>query len=456
MTPRINRGSLISPVLALGLILLALALPSSAAPLSKEEIKQLKSELGAAIQKGDWDAVGEQIKKIGDADDPKLWALAVKIVEQSPPAEQLELSLADAAAKMTSTSALKAVQKTALKSNQARVRRVLISSLARLEDWKSLIDALKDKDEQSAAMAAWALIDNKVTEGVVPMIELLQKLEGKREGIWDVLHKGLGRMLGQKCNSGIEYLSRWEYVQSQGGLSSVKAPEPSAGGEAGGGTQVRVKLFGSEIDCTRVVFILDVSGSMKQVDHDQQPYEGDDDGQTKTRKGNDVGGTGEGGGTAEADLKTRLERAQRQLVQVLSKLPSNFKINIVAYSSRVQIWPKSMEGGATTPQLLPLTDSNRKAAIEFVEEFKSSGTTATDSALRRAFEVDGARCFYLLSDGVATHDGTTPVPTEEILAVLEEYKAKHVTVHTLGFKGADVAMMKSVAEKAGGTYTDIK
>ena len=115
-----------------------------------------------------------------------------------------------------------------------------------------------------------------------------------------------------------------------------------------------------------------------------------------------------------------------------------------------------LEGGATTPQLLPLTEANRKAAIEFVEEFKSAGTTATDSALRRAFEVDGARCFYVLSDGVATHDGTTPVPTEEILAVLDEFQAKHVTVHTLGFKGADVAMMKAVAEKAGGTYTDIK
>ena len=430
-----------------------------AAPLDKKEIKKLKAELGQAISAGNWDGVGEKIKALGAADDPKIWSVMVKVVEKSPPEEQLELSLADAASKMTSPRSLKAIEKTALKSRQSRIRRVLVSSLARLKNWKGLIGALKDKDEQTAAMAAWALIDNKVEDGVKPMIELLGKLEGKREGIWDVLHKGLGKMLGQKCNSSIEYLSRWEHVQSTGGLAAVKQPEKSHGGEAGGGTMVRVKLFGSEIDCTRVVFILDVSGSMKQVDPEQKQYEGDDDGNTKTRKkDNNVGGS-QGGEGEEVDpnLKTRLERAQRQLVQVIKKLPANFKINIVAFSSRVQIWPLSAKDTSGTPSLLPLTPSNRKAAIEFVNGFKAHGVTATDTALRRAYEIEGARCFYLLSDGRATHDGSgTDVPTETILEVLEEFKAKHVTVHTLGFKGADVEMMKAVAEKGTGTYTDIK
>jgi VWA domain-containing protein len=448
----------------LGLVLaltLCFAWSALAAPLSKKQIKKLKQELGQQISAGNWDGVGEKIKALGEADDPKIWKVMVKVVEKSPPEEQLELSLADAASKMTSKKSLKAIEKTALKSRQSRIRRVLVSSLARLKNWSGLIGALKDKDEQTAAMAAWALIDNKVEEGVKPMIDLLGKLEGKRAGIWDVLHKGLGRMLGQKCNSAIEYLSRWEHVQSTGGLAAVKQPEKGHGGGESGGTMVRVKLFGSEIDCTRVVFILDVSGSMKVVDPDQQSYDGDDDGMTKTRKkakSNDVGGS-QGGEGEEVDpnLKTRLERAQRQLVQVIKKLPANFKINIVAYSSRVKIWPLSAKDTSGTPQLLPLTPSNRKAAIEFVNSFKAHGVTATDTALRRAYEIEGARCFYLLSDGKATHDGSgTDVPTEAMLEVLEEFKAKHVTVHTLGFKGADVEMMKAVAEKGTGTYTDIK
>lgn len=444
--------------LALALTL-CFAWSALAAPLSKKEIKKLKAELGQHISAGDWDGVGEKIKALGAADDPKIWKVMVKVVEKSPPEEQLELALADAASKMTGSKSLKAIEKTALKSRQSRIRRVLVSSLARLKNWKGLIGALKDKDEQTAAMAAWALIDNKVEEGVKPMIDLLGKLEGKREGIWDVLHKGLGRMLGQKCNSAIEYLSRWEHVQSTGGLAAVKQPEKGHGGGESGGTMVRVKLFGSEIDCTRVVFILDVSGSMKQVDPDQQSYDDDDGGTTKTRKkkANDVGGSQGGEGEVDPNLKTRLERAQRQLVKVIKALPANFKINIVAYSSRVKIWPLSAKDTTGTPQLLPLTASNRKAAIEFVNSFKAHGVTATDTALRRAYEIEGARCFYLLSDGRATHDGSgTDVPTETILEVLEEFKAKHVTVHTLGFKGADVEMMKAVAEKGTGTYTDIK
>ena len=68
----------------------------------------------------------------------------------------------------------------------------------------------------------------------------------------------------------------------------------------------------------------------------------------------------------------------------------------------------------------------------------------------------GARCFYLLSDGFATHDGRTPVPTSEIIAVLDEYKDRHVTVHTLGFEGADRDMMEEVARHTGGKYSDIK
>ncbi|HBP21260.1 MAG TPA: hypothetical protein DEA08_26165, partial [Planctomycetes bacterium] len=112
--------------------------------------------------------------------------------------------------------------------------------------------------------------------------------------------------------------------------------------------------------------------------------------------------------------------------------------------------------GDTPPQLHELTDKNRKEAMDFVDSFKAAGVTATDTALRRAFEVEGARCFYLLSDGTATHDGTTQVPTSEILAVLDEFEARHVTVHTLGFKGADVEMMKAVAEKGAGKYSDIK
>ena len=170
-------------VLALALALVALS-PLVAAPLGKKELKELKAKLGAALNSGDWDAAGEHLKAMAKSNDKKVWKLMVKVVEKSPPQHQLELVLADAAKEMTDPGVQKEVRKTAVKSRQSRIRRVLMSSLAAAKDWDSLIKALKDKDEQTAAMAAWALIDNKVEAGVEPMIEQLEKVEKDQSGIW--------------------------------------------------------------------------------------------------------------------------------------------------------------------------------------------------------------------------------------------------------------------------------
>ncbi|RMG08516.1 MAG: hypothetical protein D6731_21775, partial [Planctomycetota bacterium] len=170
--------------------------------------------------------------------------------------------------------------------------------------------------------------------------------------------------------------------------------------------------------------------------------------------GSRVRRAGDTGGGRQSQLKTRLERAQRQLKKVIRRLPAGYKINIVAYSSRTKLW-RAGEGDEP-PQLHALTKANRDAACAFVDGFRADGVTATDAALRRAFSVDGARCFYLLSDGFATADGKTKIPTEDILAVIDEYgKDRRVTIHTLGFRGADVEMMKAVAEHTGGEYSDI-
>ena len=92
-----------------------------------------------------------------------------------------------------------------------------------------------------------------------------------------------------------------------------------------------------------------------------------------------------------------------------------------------------------------------------VDSFSAEGTTVTDEALARAFDVEGARCFYLLSDGKPTKDGTNRIPTETILKLIAEKNGtKKVRIHTLGFKGADQEFMKAVAAATGGEYSDIK
>ncbi len=441
-------SSLPTSLTALTLLLVGLALwplpTARAGELSRREVAEIKRDMGKAAAESRWDSVGELLAKLAADDDKKTFKFMVKVVEKSPPQYELHLVLRDAVARMSDKGVQREVEKEATRSKSPLVRRALVLHLAGQQRWEVLIEALGDDDEQVAALAAWRLIDSRVEAAVEPMIATMERLERDKAGIWDVLRNGLGQLLGGRSQLAIEYRSRWEVLQGKGGLSAVEREEKPAEAPAG---ELRsgVRLFGREIDCTRVVFVLDVSGSMEAIDPDQADY--DDDLSSRTRGG-------ESQGREEKQGLTRLERAKRQLKKVLEHLPASYQVNIVAYSSRVKIW-RANEGDRP-PQLHPLTDGNRREAIDFVEQFRADGTTATDLALLRAFDVENLRCVYLLSDGFATHDGQNKIPTEQILDVVAGVKERHITVHTLGFKQADVAMMKAVAEATGGEYSDIK
>lgn len=424
--------------------------PAHAAPLSKREINELLNEVSQAVKDQDWRRAADTLDRLSEADDKKVFKLMIKVAEQAPPHAEMDLVLIRAAANMTDKGVLDEVKRAARKSRASHVRRACIVHLGKVGGHEDiLIDALEDSDEKVAAIAAWKLVDNRVEAAVEPMIKQLEKVEKNQSGIWDVLKKGLGSLLGKECGSAVEYQSLWTLVKEQGGIASVEPKTTGQAAPAGRMESRTARLFGTEIDCTRVVFILDVSGSMEAIDPDQKLYDSDQEGGSRERAG-----PGSSGAPEKPPLKTRMERAQRELVHVLKKLPANFKVNVIAYSSGVQLW--RAHDGDIPPQLHPLNEPNRQAVIEWVQNLKASGTTATDTALLRGYEIDGARCFYLLSDGFPTHDGRTPVPTSDILAVLEKFKERHVIVHTLGFKGADRDMMQAVAKKSGGNYTDIQ
>jgi hypothetical protein len=154
------------------------------------------------------------------------------------------------------------------------------------------------------------------------------------------------------------------------------------------------------------------------------------------------------------DPPTRLERARKELVRVIRNLPEGIQVNIIAYSTRVRWWRK--EKGEERPTLHPLTPENKDSACAFVDGFRSSGNTATDLALKEAYSIPGVRCFYLLSDGAPTRPNGSSLSIEEVLEVVDDYdNARHIVIHTLGFRGAHVAMMKRLAEKTAGKYSDI-
>ena len=418
---------------------LALAAPG----LSKREKREIQQEIGQRAAEGEWRAVGPLLERLAAANDKATFKFMVKVVEKAPAGAGLGDALRSAAQQMDDRRVQDEIKKAATGSRSVEVRRALISLVTEQGDWDTLIEVMRDDDEQVAAAAAWKLVDERVEAAIEPMIANMEKHDRDRGHIWDVYKNGLARLLGQRCGSGVEYRSLWTLVQERGGLSSV---DPQADLGEGGGGGGSVTLFGREIDCTRIVFVLDCSGSMEAVDPNQADPLAVGGSQTRDPGGSEA---------PEPRGLTRLERAQIALKNVIDRLPEGYKINIVAYSSRTKMW-KGISGDGPA-ELHELDAAARAEAKEWIDTLKPQGVTVTHHALRDAFAVEGARCFYLLSDGFATANGTDPIPTSEILGVIDsEGAGRHVTIHTMGFEGADRAMMRAVADHTGGRYSDIR
>lgn len=436
---------------AAALPLLLLALAWGAALASPPDFDRLKRELAAAAQARNWAKVSELIVQMAADDSKKAWDFMVRVAESpdTPAGAGIEDALRQAAGRMEDRKVQEAISRTARRSRSVALRRELIHHLVARGDWENVIDALGDADEEVAAAAAWGLVEHKVEAGVEPMIAAMEKLDRSQAGIWDVLRNGLGVLLGQRLQSAVEYRSKWAIVQEQGGLSAVR---PAAEAESPGeGLSSSVRLFGRPIECTRVVFVLDVSGSMEAIDPDQQDYE--EEGPTRTRDTESESGGGKPKG------KTRLERAKLQLERVLLNLRESVRVNVIAYSSPFNMRTWRGPEGDRPAGLHALTEANRREVVEWVRQLTATGTTATDDALVRALEVEGVRCIYLLSDGIPTHSGQPQdrVPTADILRAIDEHRGdRKITIHTLGFREADPEMMRAVAEHTGGKYSEIR
>jgi hypothetical protein len=160
----------------------------------------------------------------------------------------------------------------------------------------------------------------------------------------------------------------------------------------------------------RVVFVVDVSGSMLQ------PF-----------------GTGD---------DTRLDEAKRQLSLVLAKLPPKAKANLVAFSH---------DSRGFAPTLVTLDDGKRKAADAFAKALVGKGPTNVHAGLELAFADPEVDTIFLLTDGQPSAG-----PVVEEAALLAEVAAwnlgRGVRIHTVALGGKS-RLLERLAEQSGGEHT---
>jgi len=143
-------------------------------------------------------------------------------------------------------------------------------------------------------------------------------------------------------------------------------------------------FFGIPVTGSRVVFILDVSGSMLWHMGRRMPR-----GPVQLPTGN---------------YNSRIKAAKKELLSAINGMTSDDRFNVVFFSTKARVWKK---------KLVVANKSNKKSIADTIERINADGNTALYDAVRDGLEIKakrkvGARYasdvdeVFLLSDGAPT------------------------------------------------------
>ncbi|MCE9635344.1 MAG: HEAT repeat domain-containing protein [Planctomycetes bacterium] len=417
--------------------------------------------------------------------EQKDWAMKKKLGDQiEQEEERLEgLSVVaqasvTAIARMKSPDAVAAVDRAAAGEADGRARSVFLGGLVanpaskpadlvkrlQKEDSPAIkIMALEAmaarKDPAFAEYATKALTDTgwPVRRAAIAVLQALGDVKAvpalvaamqTEEGVLlEAFGKALTALTGQTLGHFADVWRRWyeehkDELSGQGAKPQVVKPGAKA--------PAPVNYYGVETVSRRVLFVIDISGSMKD------PI-GNDPVETTGVSKKDQPYTG-----------PKIEVAKRILGEAIAKLEAKTTFNIVFFNHQVTTFQD---------KLVPATAEIKAKADAAIFDLQAAGSTYALGALRQAFEFAGVNgtpvtgkfdplvdTIFFLSDGAPTDDSldaAKPMPPEEILKAVREWnRLAHLTIHTIAIdpsvgKGAFVRFMKVLAAENHGTYTAI-
>ncbi|HYE97731.1 MAG TPA: HEAT repeat domain-containing protein, partial [Planctomycetota bacterium] len=239
--------------------------------------------------------------------------------------------------------------------------------------------ALRAKDWPLRVVAVRALARLRTKEAVDLLVARCAEEEGRLLAeIVDVLRALTGQGIGYAPGQWKEW---WTRARDAFAFGAAAAKAPDAGGVGA------TTYHGIPVLSTRIVFLLDISGSMAEA----------------------------GGG------ESRLERAKKELSRTLSGLSKDAQVNLVFFDDRIEPWHNR--------QLRPLK-SDLKEALAIVARAEPRGSTNIFDALELAFQHREVDTIFLLSDGEPSH-GRIVEPTDILREVRRANRTRQIAVHTI-------------------------
>lgn len=324
-------------------------------------------------------------------------------------------------------------------ARDARVRVTLADACTLREDESSgqaLDAAVLDRDDRVALMAVRGVKHRRRVPAVDALIERYAALQKDRRGVTVLLYEveaALLRITGEQFRTAAEWVSFWAarrdgFVPPSGERRLLEQ------------TRERPRFFGTELRSDRVVFVIDVSGSMRHGE------------------------------------PTRLERTKVQLTALIDQLSEGAEFAVFAYSGLLYDdiglpagtpttgpLPEVLDGKRwlwhTGPKLLRATAARKRAAREFVAQLQPDGSTFTLEALSRALAVQDADLVVLLSDGQPEEVDRARNRYYSEEEIIEEFarinRFRCVRVDTWGLGGGGDSFLELLAERTGGSFTRI-
>ncbi|MEZ6037306.1 MAG: HEAT repeat domain-containing protein [Planctomycetota bacterium] len=289
------------------------------------------------------------------------------------------------------------------------------------------------------------------TETVPALIAVLERFRdnpddvksGKLSGLLQAqVHELLVNMTGAvyPASQPDQWRALWE--KEKDNLQVAQKREPKQGGHT-----VAAGFAGIPVQGTRVVFVLDLSGSM------EWPME-------------DVGTDG------KKREMNRLDFAKRELLKAIDGLPPDSQFNLVTFNgdSKAETWSKKM---------VPATERNRERFKKHVDKLRPLGGTNLWSGMEAALEIKSLVYgnhyetnvdeVFVLSDGAPTV-GEVIDPVEILRLVEEVNRFAEVRINTVFISSrtppemlqAEMQMslrpkdlMRRMAEQNGGKFRDV-
>ncbi|MBI4612829.1 MAG: HEAT repeat domain-containing protein [Planctomycetes bacterium] len=282
-----------------------------------------------------------------------------------------------------------------------------------------LVEMLADPAWQVRAAVIANLRKLRLAEAIDPLLDRLDAEDGRlREDVLAALEDLTGQTFG---DSPANWRSWWNAHRD-----GFVVPPPRQGRPAAPKDGDTISgYYGIVVRSKRVVFVVDISGSMSAA---------------ATEKG--ASGTPPAGG-APAGAKTRMELAKERLEAVLVSFSSQVRFNVIFFDSRLDSWRDA---------LVPATDEDKADAIEFTRKQAPRGGTNIFDALAAAIQTEGVDTVFFLTDGDPSAGQYTD-PDDILREIGRLNRTRRVKIHAIALGGARPFLAK-LARATGGEYVE--